>query len=227
VISVSLVTSGVVFVAQDQAVPDPTGATHTFCHANGKWHRMGVMLSCGGALRWYRDTFAPGTAYDDLGADAAGMAAGSDGLSFLPYLTGERCPYNDPELKGAFRGVTLAHTRAHFTRAVFEGISFGILDCLNALLPEVPPGAVLRLTGGGAKGKFWSQMIADVTGLPCVTLEADEGPAYGAALLAGVGIGVWKDVQQACDACVRVKTSIAPSGVDYTDAYNLFRSRVR
>lgn len=224
VISVSLGTSGVVFVARDEAIPDPTGATHTFCHANGKWHRMGVMLSCGGALRWFRDTFAPGMTYDELAAEAETVPPGSDGVTFLPYLTGERCPHNDPNLRASFTGLSLAHGRAHLTRAVFEGVSFGVMDCLRAVLPVVPPGAVLRLTGGGAKGKFWSQMISDVTGLQCVTLAADEGPAYGAALLAGVGIGVWGTVEEACSEMVRPAGHIEPSGTDYSDAYARFGS---
>lgn len=225
VISVSLGTSGVVFVAQDRPIADPSGATHTFCHANGKWHRMGVMLSCGGALRWFRDTFATGMGYDALAAEAASVGAGSDGLTFLPYLAGERCPHNDPNLRASFHGATLAHTRAHFARAVFEGITFGILDCLEAVLPN--PTGELRITGGGAKGAFWSQMLADAAQLPCVALEADEGPAYGAALLAGVGVGAWGSVEEACDLTIRRKARIEPGVAQYTDAYERYRSLSR
>lgn len=221
IVSVSLGTSGVVFVAKEAPIADPTGAIHTFCHANGKWHQMGVMLSCGGALRWFRDTFAPGTSYDDLAAEAAAVPPGAEGLTFLPYLAGERCPHNDPNLRASFHGTTLAHTRAHFARAVFEGITFGILDCLYAVLPN--PSGELRITGGGAKGAFWSQMIADASQLPCVTLEADEGPAYGAALLAGVGLGVWASVEEACAQTIKTKHRVDPQPVDYAEAYGRYR----
>ncbi len=222
IVSVSLGTSGVVFVSQDQPLSDPAGATHTFCHANNRWHRMGVMLSCGGGLRWYRDTFAPGRSYDELAAEAANVPIGAEGLTFLPYLAGERCPHNDPTLRASFHGATLAHTQAHFTRAVFEGLTFGIKDCLRAVA-AVPP-SELRITGGGAKGAFWSQLLADATGIPCVTLEIDEGPAYGAALLAGVGIGRWDSVEQACRETIRTKHRIDPQGGDFDEAYARFRA---
>lgn len=228
IVSVSLGTSGVVFVAQDEPIADPSGATHTFCHANGAWHRMGVMLSCGGALRWFRDAIAPSADYDSLAREASETGPGADGLTFRPYLAGERCPHNDPALRGSFEGLSLSHGRGHLTRAVFEGVTFGIVDCLRAVLPgERLPGVegggrsetVLRVTGGGAKGRFWIQMLADATGLTCATLGADEGPAYGAALLAGVGMGVWPSVEAACAATVRERGRIEPSAATYRDAY--------
>jgi len=231
IVSVSLGTSGVVFVAQDEPIADPTGATHTFCHANGAWHRMGVMLSCGGSLRWFRDTLAPGTEYDALAAEAGSTAPGADGLRFRPYLAGERCPHNDPTLRGSFDGLSLSHRRGHLARAVFEGVTFGIVDCLRAVLPaERLPGidgggpseTVLRVTGGGAKGRFWLQMLADATGLTCATLEADEGPAYGAALLAGVGVGVWPSVASACAATIRERGRVEPGEASYAEAYARF-----
>jgi len=207
-ISVSLGTSGVVFSAQDDATYDPAGATHTFCHANRSWHRMGVMLSCGGALRWFRDVFAHGSNYDELAALAASVDS-SQGLTFLPYLAGERCPWNRSDLTGAFVGLTLAHGRAHMARAVFEGITMGICDALDAVAPGGKPDR-LRVTGGGAKSAFWRQLIADMTGVPVVTLAVDEGPAYGAALLAGVGVGVWPDIATATKQVVHETATTVP-----------------
>lgn len=215
VISVSLGTSGVVFTAIDAPQYDKAGAAHTFCHANGKWHAMGVMLSCGGALRWYRDTLAAGMGYDQISAEAATVAPGCDGLTFLPYLTGERCPHNDPNARAAFAGVTLGHTHAHLSRALFEGVSFGLLDAMDLLRGLGAKAEQVRVTSGGAKSPFWVQMLADMFGTPCVTLESDEGPAFGAAVLAGVGIGLWSNVETACDQVIRVKSETKPSGVDY------------
>lgn len=218
VISVSLGTSGVVFTAIDAPNYDPAGAVHTFCHANGAWHSMGVMLSCGGALRWYRDTFAGGRSYDEISAMAEKVAVGCEGLTFLPYLTGERSPHNDPTARASWSGATLAHGQEHFARSIFEGMSFGLLDGFNALKTLGAKSAEIRVTSGGAKSKFWLQMLADIFGVPCQTLQSDEGPAFGAAILSGVGIGVWPDVQTACRAAVHPKERIEPSGADYSSA---------
>lgn len=219
VISVSLGTSGVVFTAIDAPNFDPGGAAHTFCHATGKWHAMGVMLSCGGALRWYRDTVCPGMTYDEISAGAEAAPPGCEDLTFLPYLTGERCPHNDSEARAAFAGLTLGHTREHLSRAVFEGVSFGLLDCMNLLRTLGASAEEIRVTGGGARNSFWMQILADLFGKTCVSLECDEGPAYGAAILAGVGIGVWPDVADACSKIVRVRNRVAPTGVDYARPY--------
>lgn len=224
IISVSLGTSGVVFTAIDAPNYDPRGAAHTFCHANGAWHAMGVMLSCGGALRWYRDTFRPRASYDEISTGAAMIAPGSDGVTFLPYLTGERCPHNDPFARGVFAGLTLGTTQNHIARAVFEGISFGLLDGMELLRSLGASAHEIRVTSGGAKSRFWVQMLADMFGTPCVTLESDEGPAFGAAILAGVGLGVWPDVGAGCDATVRTKETVNPSGTDYRSAYVKYRS---
>lgn len=223
VISVSLGTSGVVFTAIDAPNYDPVGAAHTFCHANGSWHAMGVMLSCGGALRWYRDTLVPGLAYDAISAEATEAPVGSDGLTFLPYLTGERCPHNDPRARGAFGGLTLGHKRAHMSRAVFEGISAGLFDGMELLRGLGAKADEIRVTSGGAKSRFWVQMLADMFGTPCVTLECDEGPAYGAAILAGVGIGIWPDVGAACDATIKIRDRVEPSGADYRNMITRYR----
>lgn len=228
VISASLGTSGVVFTAIDEPRYDPTGAAHTFCHANGKWHAMGVMLACGGALRWYRDTFFPGGSYDAISAEAATAPLGCEGLTFLPYLTGERCPHNDPLARATFGGLTLAHGRSHISRAVFEGISYGLLDCLERLRSLGATADEIRVTSGGAKSKFWLQMLADMFGTPCVTLAGDEGPAYGAAILASVGVGHCATVQDACLAMIKVSSRTEPSSngdaAKYAKGYEKYRS---
>ncbi len=223
VISVSLGTSGVVFTAIDSPQYEPAGAAHTFCHANGGWHAMGVMLSCGGALRWYRDAFGGGMNYDQLAAESESVSPGSDGLTFLPYLTGERCPHNDPFAKGAFAGISLAHSHAHFSRAVFEGMTFGLLDCLNLVKGLGARVEEIRVTSGGAKSRFWIQMLADAFEALCQTLEVDEGPAFGAAILAGVGIGLWPDVGEACREVVKLRSEVAPKTDGYLDAYRRYR----
>ncbi|MCW5941369.1 MAG: xylulokinase [Fimbriimonadaceae bacterium] len=224
VVSVSLGTSGVVFVALEEPRFHPQGAAHTFCHANGAWHAMGVMLSCGGALRWYRDTLGGGQTYDELTQKAETAPPGCDGLTFLPYLTGERCPHNDPLARGGFLGLTLAHTEGHLARAVFEGISFGLVDGM-ALLRELGARVKeIRVTSGGAKSGFWVQLLADAFEAPCHTLELDEGPALGAAILAGVGVGLWPNVPSACEAVVRRRATTEPSGTSYADAYRRYRA---
>lgn len=224
VISVSLGTSGVVFTALTDPNYDKSGATHTFCHANRAWHGMGVMLSCGGALRWVRDSFFPGATYDEISTLAAKSPVGAKGLTFLPYLTGERCPHNDPMARGSLSGLTLAHDRSDIARAVFEGLSCGLLDGLNCLRDLGAKTSEIRVTSGGAKSHFWVQMLADMFGAPCVSLESDEGPAFGAALLGGVGVGFWPDVASACRATIRTKGEIAPSGVDYSAVYGRYRA---
>lgn len=224
VISVSLGTSGVVFTALDAPNYDPRGAAHTFCHANGGWHAMSVMLSCGGALRWYRDNFFPGGSYDEISTEAAAAPVGSGGVNFLPYLTGERSPHNDPYAKASFSGLSLGTGRPHFSRAVFEGISFGLLDGLELLRSLGAKIEQVRVTSGGAKSRFWLQMLADMFETPCVTLESDEGPAFGAAILAGVGTGIWPNVSAACDATIRIKDQVLPTGADYRVSYARYRS---
>lgn len=224
VISVSLGTSGVVFTSLGAPKYDSSGAAHTFCHANGSWHAMGVMLSCGGALRWYRDTLARGMSYEEIGAEAGPVATGAGGLTFAPYLTGERCPHNDPFARASFSGMTVGHTHADFSRAVFEGISFGLLDCMNLIRGLGAQAEDIRVTSGGAKSTFWVQMLADVFQASCTVLEVDEGPAFGAAILAGVGIGLWPDVKTACDRVIKPKAITRPQGVDYSVAYERYRA---
>ncbi|MCC7231056.1 MAG: xylulokinase, partial [Fimbriimonadaceae bacterium] len=222
VISLSLGTSGVVFTSLEKAEFAENGAAHTFCHANRAWHAMGVMLSCGGAVRWFRDTFGAGATYDELAHEASQVPPGCEGLTFLPYLTGERTPHNDPLAKASFSGATLAHRRAHFSRAVFEGVSFGLRDGFDLLRSLGAKSDEIRVTGGGARSVFWVQMLADVLGKSCVTLECDEGPALGAAILAGIGTGVWADAKSACAAVVRLADRYQPRGQAYDSAYKKY-----
>jgi len=171
------------------------------------------MLSAAGSLRWYRDTFAPGMEYDRLLAPAADVPAGSDGLIFLPYLTGERTPYPDPLARGAFVGATVRHTQAHFTRAVLEGVAFGLRDSFD-LMKSAGLSAIrqVRVSGGGARSALWRQILADVFQAELVTVNTTEGAAYGAALLAGVGAGAWAGVEEACDQAVHITGQVAPGG---------------
>ncbi len=187
IVALTLGTSGVVFAAVDQPFVEPQGRLHAFCHAlPGKWHLMGVMLSAAGSLRWYRDTLAPGQSYDDLLAPAAQIPPGADGLIFLPYLTGERTPYPDPLARGAFVGLTVRHTQAHLTRAVLEGVAFGLKDSFD-LMKSVGLSSIrqVRVSGGGAKSLLWRQILADIFDAELVTVNTTEGAAFGAALLAG------------------------------------------
>jgi len=193
-------TSGVVFVPSDAPLIEPRGRLHAFCHAvPGKWHLMGVMLSAAGSLQWYRDALAPDVSFDDLLREAGRVAHGSDGLLFLPYLSGERTPYPDPYARGAWVGLTLRHTRGHMTRALLEGVAYGLMDSLT-LLQEAGVGLIeeFRVSGGGARSHLWRQILADVLNVTLVTTQIDEGAAYGAALLAGVGAGAWSSVADAC-----------------------------
>jgi len=226
IVSVSIGTSGVVFAALDQLPDGRDDAVNLFCHATGRWHAMTVMLSAGGALRWLRDTiYDKGASYDEIMKDAESIPAGSEDLTFLPYLAGERSPHNDPAARGAFVGLALHHTRAHLARAAVEGITFGLLDGLDALrrVTGVQPSEV-RVTGGGARSAIWRQLIADVFGMPVLTLVCEEGPAFGAALLAGVREGMWPSVESACDAVVRTHTRTEPTGANLSEAYGRFRA---
>ncbi|CUU11427.1 xylulokinase [Armatimonadetes bacterium GBS] len=210
--SVAVGTSGVVFAHLNQPRVDAHYRTHTFCHAvPGAWHVMGVMLMAGGALQWYRDTFMPQESFDTALAEAEAVSPSSEGLLFLPYLSGERTPHADPKARGAFVGATLAHGRGHFTRAVLEGVAYGLRDSLEILREMGLSLHQLRLTGGGAKSPLWRQILADVFGQPVHTLQAEEGPAFGVALLAGVGTGVWDSVPEACAQTVRLADSTEPS----------------
>ncbi len=212
IVSLVLGTSGVVFASTGDPFIEKEGRLHAFCHAvPGTWHLMGVMLSAAGSLQWFRDTLAPGVNFDDLLAPAADISAGAEGLFFLPYLTGERTPYPDPLARAGFVGLTLRHTQAHMTRAVLEGVAFGLRDSMelmrNTGLGEIQQ---VRVTGGGAKSLLWRQILADVLGTELVTVNTTEGAAYGAALLAGVGAEAWPTVPEACAATVKVLDHVTP-----------------
>ena len=212
VVSLSLGTSGVVFATTDGPFIEPDGRLHAFCHSvPDKWHLMGVMLSAAGSLRWFRDTFAPNMDYDSLLKPAAEIPAGSDGLIFQPYLTGERTPHPDPFARGSFTGITVRHTFPHFTRAVLEGVAFGLRDSFE-LMKEAGLENItqVRVTGGGALSPLWQQILADIFGVEIVTVNTAEGAAYGAALLAAAGAGAFESVESACDATIQITGSTKP-----------------
>ncbi|MGB7326333.1 MAG: xylulokinase [Rubripirellula sp.] len=212
VLSTSIGTSGVMFVHSDQPEYDPDGRLHTFCHAvDGKWHMMGVNLTSGGSLQWWVDSVLQGLAgipknkrYDAATEEAQAVAAGSDGLIFLPYLNGERTPHGDPNARGSFVGMNLTHTRGHMTRSVMEGITFALRDSLEIITSMGVPVKQVRASGGGSKNPMWRQMQSDVFGKKVTTLEVEQGPAFGVALLAAVGDGAYKSIEQACSATIKV-----------------------
>jgi xylulokinase len=228
IIGLTVGTSGVVFATTPSALIEPEGRLHAFCHAvPGMWHFMGVMLSAAGSLQWYHDTLAPTVSFDDLLKEAEMIPAGCEGLQFLPYLSGERTPHPDPLARGAFIGLTIRHGRAHMTRAVLEGVSFGLKDSFtliqNAGLGEIKQ---VRASGGGTKGALWRQILASVLDAELVTVNTSEGAAFGAALLAGVGAGAWSDVPSGCKAVIKITGSTNPDPAPseaYQKAYSLYR----
>lgn len=237
VVSATIGTSGVVFAASDTYRVEPQGRLHAFCHAvPGMWHLMGVMLSAAGSFRWYRDTLAAPEvdearrtgrdAYDILTEAAAQVAPGCEGLLFLPYLTGERTPYPDPNARGVFFGLTLRHTKAHMTRSVLEGVSYGLRDSLELMRDLGLQIQQVRASGGGARSALWRQILADVFGAEIATVNVTEGAAYGAGLLAGVGAGVYPSVQDACAHSIRLtgQTVPGPSASVYADYYPRYRA---
>lgn len=217
-VSATIGTSGVVFAATDSPALDPKGRVHTFCHAvPGRWHVMGVTQAAGLSLRWFRDTFGAGPddedgrdPYDRLADEAAQAPAGADEVLWAPYLMGERTPHLDPNARAALVGLTASHTRAHIVRAILEGVAFSLRDSFTIFDAMRVPVHEVRLGGGGARSALWQQIQADVYGRQVATLTAEEGAAYGAALLAGVGTGVWSSVDAACDQAVTVAKRIDP-----------------
>lgn len=213
--STSIGTSGVMFVHSDQVKIEPEGRVHTFCHAvRGKWHMMGVNLSAGGSLQWFRNELcqadwakakrAKREVYDLLTEEAEAVPPGSQGLFFLPYLSGERTPHADPDARGCFVGLTLAHTRGHMIRSIMEGVTYAMRDSLAIFEGLGVPIRQIRASGGGARSPLWRQIQADMFGRKVVTINTEEGPAYGVALLAAVGGGAFKNVREACAATIRV-----------------------
>jgi len=222
-VSISLGTSGVVFESLSELGPLPSEGVNVFCDAAGGWHKMGVTLACGGSLEWARATFFPDAEWEQLETLCNKEKPGANGVTFLPYLSGERCPQPIHFPCGTFSGLSAATTRATLLRSVFEGTAFSIREAFAAVVPN--EGSITRvvLSGGGARSPLWRQILADVLKLPLVILQHDEGPSFGAALLAGVGLGLWNDVAAACDATLRVREMVAPSTVDYTSAFRRYQ----
>lgn len=228
ILALTLGTSGVVFATTESPLIEPEGRLHAFCHAvPDRWHLMGVMLSAAGSLQWYRDTLATGVDFDELVNEAAQIPAGSEGLFFLPYLTGERTPHPDPLARGAWVGLTVRHSRAHLTRAVLEGVAYGLKDGFSLIqnIGSVPVEQV-RISGGGARSALWRQVIADVLGVELVTVNTTEGAAYGAGLLAAVGAGVFEHVTAACEAAIQITGHTVPQAAaqSYQQAYPVYRA---
>ncbi len=210
-VSATIGTSGVVFAATAEPIKDPKGRLHTFCHAvPGRWHVMGVTQSAGLSFRWLKETFFSGQNYDQLTAAAAQVAPGSDGLEWAPYLLGERTPHLDPLVRAAFAGITTTHTAGHFVRAVLEGVAYSLQDTFTLFAALGIPVNGIRLGGGGARGPLWRQIQADVYGHAVEILTAEEGGAFGAALMAGVGAGHWRDLDAACAAGITVAETVSP-----------------
>jgi xylulokinase len=236
-VSVTIGTSGVVFAATNQYRFDLTGKLHAYCHAvPDTWHLMGVTLSAGGSLRWFRDALCDSEraeaqrtgrdVYDIITELAATAPAGSDGLLFLPYFTGERTPHADPNARGVFFGLSLRHTKAHMARAVLEGVTFSLRECLDLLCKLGQSCSRVRVSGGGSRSALWRQMMADVFGTEIVEVNVTQGAAYGAALLAGVGTGVYTNEEQACANAVHETGSTKP-GPDtgkYAESYERYRA---
>jgi len=215
-VSATIGTSGVVFAATDRPALDPQGRLHTFCHAiPGRWHVMGVTQSAGLSLRWFRDNFGVkgqgGDPYEHLSAEAATVPPGSDDLLWTPYLMGERTPHLDANARAALVGLTASHTRAHIVRAILEGVAYSLKDSFTIFEGMKVPVKTIRLGGGGARSPLWRQILADVYDHEVEIVEAEEGAAYGAAILAGVGAKMWPTVDAACEAIVRVQTRVAPN----------------
>ncbi len=218
-VSATIGTSGVVFASTDKPTMDRLGRLHTFCHAApGLWHVMGVTNGAGLSLRYFRDTFTPINSYDELLVLAGDIPAGSAGLFWTPYLFGERTPYLDARARAAFIGITASHTRGHFVRAVLEGVAFSLRDTLTLFADLKIPANEIRLGGGGARGKLWRQIQADVYGQSVGRLEAEEGGAFGAALLAATGVHAWPTVEAACEATVRIAETIPPVNAPVMEA---------
>src|SRR5438128_1234359 len=227
-VSVVLGTSGVVFATLPTFAADAEARVHVFCHAvPGAWHAMGVMLSAAGALRWLRDALGSINGYEALTAEAKRWAPTVEGLTFLPYLAGERTPHADPTARGAFTGLSLRHDRGALVRAVMEGVAYGLRDSLE-LLRELGVRPTLgRVSGGGARSELWLRILASVLGLPLERTAVEEGSAYGAALLAGVAVGAFADVHEAVARCVRVRDAVEPDPswhAAYETGYERFRS---
>ena len=234
-LTASLGTSGVMFIHSDEPQYDTAGRLHTFCHAvHGKWHMMGVTLSAAGSLQWFMENVCPqlagkrgGDPYQVLNAEAAEVPAGSEGLTFLPYLAGERTPHADPLARGAFVGLTTAHRRGHMARSVMEGVAMSLRESLEIIKQLGVPVKEMRVSGGGAKSALWKQIMADVMNQAACTMNAEQGPAFGVALLAATGCGEFKNIEEACKATIEVTSKTAPqkhAAKAYDRSFEVYRS---
>ena len=227
-VSVVLGTSGVVFAPLERFTPDPDGRAHVFCHAlPGTWHAMGVILSAAGSMSWFRRTLAPDVRPAAFDAEAERWEPGAEGLLFAPYLAGERTPHVDPNARAAFVGLSLRHDRGALVRAVMEGVAYGLRDSLELLRGLGCVAERARISGGGARSALWTKIVASVLGVPLERTAVEEGAAYGAALLAGVAAGRFRDVAEAVGACVHVREEIEPDpewSRVYADGYERFRA---
>ncbi|HET9100025.1 MAG TPA: xylulokinase [Acidobacteriaceae bacterium] len=231
-VSATIGTSGVVFAATDAPIRDPLGRLHTFCHAvPGRWHVMGVTQAAGLSLRWFRDVISAGAqnqpaSYEQLMTLAAEAPAGSDGVFWAPYLFGERTPHLDPDVRAAFVGLTASHRQPHLVRAVLEGVAYSLRDTFTLFAELGIPILNVRLGGGGARSPLWRQIQADVYGRAVEFLAAEEGAAYGTALLAGVGVGAWSNVDTACESSIQIAGQIGPEPAarfEYDQSYQTYR----
>jgi len=241
IISSTIGTSGVVFAFTASVKKDPLQRVHSFCHAvPGKWHVMGVMLAAGGSFQWFRNNMGEeemqeakqkgADPYEILTAKAATVPAGSEGLIFLPYLMGERTPYPDPNAKAVFFGINPRHKKAHMIRAVMEGVAFGLRDSLEIFRTMKVPIRQIRASGGGGRSSLWRQIQSDIFNTEIVTINAEEGPAFGVALLAGVGTGVYSSVEEACRKTIKVTSRTSPQKQNaklYDEFYGIYRSLYR
>jgi xylulokinase len=215
--SLSIGTSGVIFAPCDRPIPDPAGRVHLFCHVDGGYHLLGVTLAAGGSLRWYRDTIAPQIAFSDLMALAESSPPGARGVLFLPHLAGERSPHLDPDTRGAWVNLSLAHTQADLTRAVLEGVAFSLREALE-VIHELAPIHQLLATGGGARSQTWLQILADVLQTELLAPQAEEGAAYGAAILAMVGVGMYPNLEAALQILPQVSDAVQPQAISIYDS---------
>jgi xylulokinase len=226
-LSVVLGTSGVVLAATDEYLADREGRVHAFCHAAPeRWMVMGVMLSAAGSLAWYHDTLNPGMDFDALLGEAESVAPGCDGLTFLPYLSGERTPHADPNARAAFCGLSVTHGRGAMTRSVLEGVAFALRDCLDTVTGAGAASTRGRVSGGGSRSRLWLQIVASALELPLEIMATDQGSAFGAALLGGVAGGVYATLEEASAACVRVTEVVEPVAA-WIEPYREARRRFR
>ncbi|WP_139904737.1 xylulokinase [Clostridium thermarum] len=230
ILSAAMGTSGVVFASSDKYEVDADNRLHSFCHSNGKWHQMGVMLSAAACLKWWVEEInvdTDGDAFEKLLEEASKSPVGSNGVIFLPYLMGERTPYSDPNAKGVFFGLNVTTTRADMTRAVLEGVCYGLRDSLEILKSLNVPVEAVRVSGGGSKSPLWRQILADIFGVKVQVINSKEGPAYGAAILAAVGCGLYKTVDEACENLIQVTSSVDPISENtekYDHYYKIYNS---